>query len=109
MPTSIDGFQEIDDEEFEQIMREMRKAQPSYLHPSMVDLMAALTASDKPLLIRLRDTQNPRSVRSAIMNVARHRGLRVQSASGDQIVAVRRLGFVTDETPEREGMPDGSD
>jgi predicted transcriptional regulator len=97
VPTEILGFEEIDDADFERLMREMRKASPSYLHPSMVDLMQMLAETDRPLLVRLRDTQTPRSVRNAIMNVGRHRGLRLQTVSGDQVVAVRRLGFLAEE------------
>jgi hypothetical protein len=97
MPVEIDPFREISQADFEQMLRDSRKASPNYLHPSMVALMAALTESEQPILIPLRETQLPRSVRSAIMNVARHRGLKVQSVSGEGYVAVRRLGFLDDE------------
>jgi hypothetical protein len=70
----------------------------------MLALMEALAESDQPILIRLKETQLPRSVRSAVMNVARHRGLKVQSVSGEGFVAVRRLGFIEDEEES-----DGSD
>jgi len=100
MPVELDVFREISQDEFDQMLRDSRKASPSYLHPSMVSLMQALTESEQPLLIKLKETQLPRSVRSAIMNVARHRGLRVQSVSGEGYVAVRRLGFLDDETDE---------
>jgi hypothetical protein len=64
-------------------------------HPSMIKLMEALAETEQPIVIKLRDTQNPRSVRSAIANVARHRGFRVRTAQGVGIVAVRRVGFLT--------------
>jgi len=102
MPTEIEGFDEITQDDFERMLREARKSAPSYLHPSMVALMQALSESDQPLLIKLKETQLPRSVRSAIMNVSRHRGLKVQSVSGEGFVAVRRLGFIEDEEEESE-------
>jgi hypothetical protein len=105
MPTEIADFSEISPEAFEAMLRESRKASPSYLHPSMIALMTALAESEQPLLVKLRETQVPRSVRSAIMNVARHRGLKVQSISGEGYVAVRRLGFIEDEADEGDSAP----
>jgi hypothetical protein len=96
MPVELnDEFESISMEEFEAMLA----AGPIYgsAHPTMVKLMEALSETDQPIVIRLRDTQNARSVRSAISNVARHRGLRVRTAQGPGIVAVRRLGFISSE------------
>jgi hypothetical protein len=103
MPTEIEGFAEITQDEFDLMVREARKSTPSYIHPSMVALMSALAENEQPYLIKLKETQTSRAVRSAIMNVARHRGLKVQSVSGEGYVAVRRLGFIADEEEEFRG------
>ena len=96
MPVELDDdFSEITMAEFEAMLAEG----PIYgsAHPTMIKLMAALAETDRPLVIKLRDTQNPRSVRSAISNVARHRGMHVKTAQGPGVVAVRRIDFIASE------------
>jgi hypothetical protein len=96
MPVELDDdFGTISMAEFERMLA----AGPVYssAHPTMIKLMDAIAETDQPIVIKLRDTQNPRSVRSAISNVARHRGFRVRTAQGAGIVAVRRVGYLTEE------------
>jgi hypothetical protein len=96
MPVELDDdFGTISMADFERMLA----AGPVYstAHPSMIKLMEALAETDQPIAITLRDSQNPRSVRAAISNVARHRGFRVRTAQGVGIVAVRRVGFLTED------------
>lgn len=96
MPVELNiNFESMSMEDFEKLLA----AGPIYgsAHPTMIKLMEALAETDQPIVVRLRDTQNPRSVRSAISNVARYRGMKVQTAAGEGIVAVRRLAFTTEE------------
>src|SRR5262245_6316161 len=99
MPIEIESFESMSQADFEKMLVQT-KPWASSAHPSMVRLMEALAESEEPILVRLRDTQNERSVRSAISNVARHRGLKVQTARGNGLVAVRRIGFITPEEDE---------
>src|SRR5262245_13674860 len=90
MPVPIGPYEAWSEEEFEELAR-IRPPNLQSTDPAMLQLLLALDAG-APIRISLANGQNPRSLRSAIVNAARHRGLRLKSLTGDGFIAVKKVG-----------------
>jgi hypothetical protein len=89
MPVKVGDFAQMDPKTFE----ELRYNQPSTTHaynPNMLKLLE-LVAEGIPVQVNLLPGQSHRTVRSAISNSARARGLKTETLAGDGYVAVRTL------------------
>jgi hypothetical protein len=102
MPVKIGDFRPLDPDDFEALRYKQPNPNYSY-NPRMVELLEQVVESGV-VRIDLLPGQTHRTVRSAISNSARARGIRTESLAGDGYVAVRYIGpYVKKDQPEQKG------